>query len=137
MSQPPHTKPLSSNEVQVLSDLARFVDRSSEAKAVLQASGSLDEVIGIASSLGFPELSADLLIRANHHLSFTGWVWERGARSWSDHLFVLALTSLIKRQIERASHTLAPPWPQPAAGAVQAKPAGDLGPALAGESLPL
>lgn len=129
MSPPPLTMPLSSAEVQILSELARFVDRNSEAKAVLQASGSLDEVIGIASSLGFPELSANLLIRASHHLSFTGWVWQKAARSWSDHLFVLALTSLLRRQIERASHARAQPWPQPAAGA--------LGPALAGESLPL
>jgi hypothetical protein len=105
MSQQPLTIPLSHAEVQVLSELARFVDCSREAKAVLQASRSLDEVIGIASSFGFPELSAELLIRASHHLSFSGWVWQRAARSWSDHLFVLALTSLIKRQIERASQS--------------------------------
>jgi hypothetical protein len=94
--------PLSTAELQVLAEFARFVDQCSSTRDQIRATPSLDQVIDVAKVLGFSGLSSALLLRANHHLNCTGWVWKRSRERWRDQLFVLSLINLISRQLEQA-----------------------------------
>jgi len=100
--------PLRTAELQALADFARFVDQCSITRAQIKAAPSLDQVIHAAEWLGFPGLSTTLLLRAHHHLHCTGWVWQQSKQHWRDQLFVLSLTSLISRQLQRALPVSAP-----------------------------
>jgi hypothetical protein len=99
--------PLSTAELQALAEFARFVDQCNSARDQIRATPSLDQVIDVAKFFGFSGLSTTLLLRANHHLHCTGWVWKRSRERWRDQLFVLSLINLISRQLEHAL----PPWP--------------------------
>lgn len=94
--------PLSTAELQVLAEFARFVDQCSSTRDQIRATPSLDQVMDVGKFFGFTGLSSALLLRAKHHLNCTGWVWKRSRERWRDLLFVLSLINLISRQLEQA-----------------------------------
>lgn len=94
--------PLSTAEVKALAGLARAVDQCSSTRDRLSAALSLRHVIEIVDDLGCCDLTAALLIRARHHLSCTGWIWQRSTGPFRDHLYILSLTTLVDSQIQRA-----------------------------------
>jgi len=97
----PHM-PLSTAELQALAEFARFVDQCSSARNQLRAAPSLEQVIEAAEWFGFSGLSTNLLLRAQHHLHCTGWLWQQSKQRWRDQLFVLSLTNLITSQLQSA-----------------------------------
>jgi hypothetical protein len=98
IEQPLHM-PLAAAEVRVLAAPARFVDRCGATRARLMKARSLMQIIDILDGLGYNHLTADLLIRARHHLGCTGWIWQRSSGQFQDHLYILSLITLIDRHI--------------------------------------
>jgi hypothetical protein len=98
VEQPLHM-PLAAAEVRMLAAPARFVDRCGATRAKLKKARSLMQIIAILDGLGYNHLTADLLIRARHHLGCTGWIWQRSSGQFQDHLYILSLITLIDRHI--------------------------------------
>lgn len=102
MSEQRLQMPLNTAEVKALAGLARFVDQCSATRGRLSAAPSLMQIIEIIEDLGFGELTAELLIRARHHLSCTGWIWQGSMGPFRDHLYILSLVTLIEKSILQA-----------------------------------
>jgi hypothetical protein len=99
MADQPLHMPLAAAEVSVLAAPARFVDRCGATRARLMEARTLTQIIAILDGLGYNHLTADLLIRARHHLGCTGWIWQRSSGQFRDHLYILSLITLIDRHI--------------------------------------
>jgi hypothetical protein len=99
MAEQPLHMPLAAAEVRVLAAPARFVDRCGATRAKLMMARSLTQIIDILGGLGYNHLTADLLIRARHHVGCTGWIWQRSSGQFQDHLYILSLITLIDRHI--------------------------------------
>jgi hypothetical protein len=97
--------PLAADEIKVIAEFARFVDKNSVARARVKNSLSLSEVVLIAHFYGFTEITEKILLTATNLLISTDWVWQKFGRRWSDHLFALSLLSLSDEGlIHRVSH---------------------------------
>ena len=86
--------PLGADEIKVIAEFARFVDKNSIARARVRNSLTLSEVVLIAHFYGFTEITEETLLTATRLLFCTDWVWQKLGQRWSDHLYALSLLSL-------------------------------------------
>lgn len=100
---PPSSLPmesaLSASESKIFLDFSRFVDLQNIARIQIKNAINLDEVVAIAHSYGFKDISVELFVKANDFLYSTDWAWKEDGRRWIDHVFMLSLATLTQDKV--------------------------------------